>query len=620
MAKIVKQGVCTYKWQGSEKDAQTYTLTDDGTLTISGEGGLYGGEIDEEHSVLEADGLDCFIVYFSQFKDMAVERVVIEEGVTTLQEYCLRKLPMTEVVLPSTVTYIGHAAFGGCERLATVVLPSTMERIEEDAFGGCTSLSTETVALIDKYIDTPATIDGLTFMLRPRLGEAVLMRRTYPRFHSRGDYPDDETYYRETCYTGDLVVPATVIHGDREYKVTGIGKINKHELKSITLPATLSFIDDEWISHSFSIDPPVVRIADVAAWCGVILFQAEMHYNAVSAFKKERRLYLGDSPEPVTELVIPEGVTEIADAVFNSCTSLRKLVLPQGLKRIGHWAFDGCSSLESIDIPEGVSEIGRGAFRGCKNLKHIGLPASLVSLGHSAFWECELLKEIELHEGIDFDLNCNSLFKGCSSLKRVELPEGVERIYDHAFEGCTSLEHIVLPSTLTYMSKRIFDDCTCLKSIESRSPYFTMQNSCLCTDEGQVVLGINQPHVIIPDGITEICDDAFNGCNQVVEVTLPASVTVIGNRAFAGCTLLTEVVIADGVKTLPSRCFMNCTALEKIYVPDSVQKIECKAFEGCSSLREVRLPQGICVEAGSFHGCPCEADFHIDIASGDLPF
>lgn len=313
----MRHGNCTYNESEHENNALKYVLTDDGTL-------------------------------------------VIEDGVTFLPDLCLRELPMTEVVLPCTVTHIGHSAFLNCERLKNVVLPGTMERIEEHAFDGCNNLSAASLALIKKYHDTPAVIEGFSYVLRPKRHEAVLVR---------SKYPSPATYFQNTYYNGDIVVPATVKYEGIEYKVIGISHIETYKCQSITLPSTIAFIDDVWISASVDLAPSIVRIADIASWCKVKLCAAECGYKSIE--NRERKLYLGDSAEPITELVIHEGITEIAPAVFNSCKSLHKVVLPQGLKKIGSWAFEGCSALESITIPEDVTEIGDGAFAGCTSLKNI---------------------------------------------------------------------------------------------------------------------------------------------------------------------------------------------------------------------------------------------------------
>lgn len=171
--------------------------------------------------------------------------------------------------------------------------------------------------------------------------------------------------------------------------------------------------------------------------CRVKLHNAEDGY-ASSTVTRNRRLYLGDSPEPVTELLIPDGVTEIALDAFNSCKGLRKVVLPQGLKKIGCFTFEGCSILECIDIPEGVTEIGSGAFEGCRSLKHISLPASLTTIGHSASRNCESLTSVVIPDSVTKIGSYAAFWKGDNLkeisvkdkalLDKIELPAGAKII------------------------------------------------------------------------------------------------------------------------------------------------------------------------------------------------
>ena len=44
--------------------------------------------------------------------------------------------------------------------------------------------------------------------------------------------------------------------------------------------------------------------------------------------------------------------------------SVTQILIPQGVTEIGMWAFRGCTSLQSINILDSVTEIGRDAFYG----------------------------------------------------------------------------------------------------------------------------------------------------------------------------------------------------------------------------------------------------------------
>lgn len=82
-------------------------------------------------------------------------------------------------------------------------------------------------------------------------------------------------------------------------------------------------------------------------------------------------------------------------------------------------------------------------------------------------------------------------------------------------------------------------------------------------------------------GLTEIPNNAFQGCSNLTSIVLPP-VTKIGNYAFEGCS--------------------NLTTLD---IPDSVSVIGGYAFNGCSNLANVKLGEGL-TEIGhaSFYNCP----------------
>ena len=130
---------------------------------------------------------------------------------------------------------------------------------------------------------------------------------------------------------------------------------------------------------------------------------------------------------------------------------------------------------------------------------------------------------------------------------------------------------------------------------------------------------------IIPEGTTEISDNAFRCCDELTSVTIPNSVTKIGNCAFVRCTGLTSIVIPDSVTEIGPGAFCgcsgltcvklphgleeisghprlggvftNCSSLTNITIPDSVTKINDFAFAGCTALKDITIPKSV-VEIG----------------------
>ena len=84
--------------------------------------------------------------------------------------------------------------------------------------------------------------------------------------------------------------------------------------------------------------------------------------------------------------------------------------------------------------------------------------------------------------------------------------------------------------------------------------------------------------VVIPDGVTEIGQSAFDFCSSLTSVVIPDSVKTIGNSAFFCCTSLTSVEIGKSVESIGSRAFLNCTGLSSVTIPDSVTTIGAGAF------------------------------------------
>ncbi len=105
---------------------------------------------------------------------------------------------------------------------------------------------------------------------------------------------------------------------------------------------------------------------------------------------------------------------------------------------------------------------------------------------------------------------------------------------------------------------------------------------------------VSDPSVVIPDTfnglpVTAISDSAFEGCTDVMSVTIPDSVKSIGNYAFRNCNRLTSVTIPDSVTSIGNWAFNGCTSLTSITIPDSVTSIGDRAFYGCSGLTDVYI-------------------------------
>ncbi len=88
----------------------------------------------------------------------------------------------------------------------------------------------------------------------------------------------------------------------------------------------------------------------------------------------------------ITSVVMPNGLTTLADGAFNLCTSLNNVGWSPALTSIGENAFNN-TGFTSITIPEGVTSIGYQAFAYCKSLGSITFPATLETVGQDVIMQ-----------------------------------------------------------------------------------------------------------------------------------------------------------------------------------------------------------------------------------------
>lgn len=113
------------------------------------------------------------------------------------------------------------------------------------------------------------------------------------------------------------------------------------------------------------------------------------------------------------------------------------------------------------------------------------------------------------------------------------------------------------------------------------------------------------------------------------EITIPQEVngypvTVIGYGAFEGCDDLLSITIPEGVTKIDDRAFGDCTNLTTVNLPDSLEKIGAwkegtGAFDSCKSLKTIVIPAGVEAQIGTvFTGC--SELKKIEIRGGKLSF
>ena len=159
----------------------------------------------------------------------------------------------------------------------------------------------------------------------------------------------------------------------------------------------------------------------------------------------------------LTQVTIPEGVTEIGESAFKYCYSLENVNLPNSLLSIGDNAFSDCVNLTNIVIPNSVTTIGDYAFYGCNSLTDVVIPNSVTIIGYNAFSGCSSLTSIEIPNSVT--TIGSAAFYNCRSLTNIEIPNSVTTIEGYAFSGCDNLKSVVIPDSVAVIKNFAFNRC-----------------------------------------------------------------------------------------------------------------------------------------------------------------
>ena len=92
-----------------------------------------------------------------------------------------------------------------------------------------------------------------------------------------------------------------------------------------------------------------VYIADLGDWCGIDF--GNSNANPIHG----RLYYKGDI---VTNLCVPEDVTEIRDFAFYNYDYLDSVTIPNSVTNIGEQVFNSCDYLCSVRVGTGLVHVG----------------------------------------------------------------------------------------------------------------------------------------------------------------------------------------------------------------------------------------------------------------------
>ena len=130
LAIVASVGTLFAESSGTCGENLTWTLSDDGVLTISGTGAM--------------TDYSASVPWYSSRS--SITSVIISDGVTSIGDKAFYNCSsLTSVTIPNSVTSIGDFAFDGCSGLTSVTIPNSVTSIGDYAFWYCSGLTSVTI-------------------------------------------------------------------------------------------------------------------------------------------------------------------------------------------------------------------------------------------------------------------------------------------------------------------------------------------------------------------------------------------------------------------------------------------------------------------------------------------
>ncbi len=209
-------------------------------------------------------------------------------------------------------------------------------------------------------------------------------------------------------------------------------------------------------------------------------------------------------------------------------------------------------------------------------------------------------------------------FYDCFKLYGLEIPDSVEYIGEKSFmnAGIGSAE---IPSGVTEIGYKAFGSCYNMKKItvaEDNANYKSVDGVLFNADMSELIQyprAKGATEYEIPDGVKNICDGAFEECDDIIAVTLPDGLETIGDEAFSACSSLSDIRLPDSLKVIGNEAFTGC-AFSELVIPEGVVGIGEMAFY-CADLVSVKIPSTLeGIPTSAFHYC--DKLENVEIAEG----
>ena len=498
---------------------------------------------------------------------------------TAAESYQFHGTGLEKVVLPASMVKLeSQFIFASCGSLIELVLPEGLEEIAAHAFRNGGAL---------EELNIPSSVKVI--------GSLSFFRSGIKRINSLAAEPPALTDVNVFFPIGDVtkvVVPAASIDSYKKAKVwSSLASVIVGAEEPDKLYGKISVSEMPSPSDDFIIENGVL-IKYVGPGGDVVLPEGITRI-ADNAFR---------SNQTVTSVVMQSGITEMGMCVFWDCHYIKRIVfsdtikviptstcylnwaleeviLPRDVEEIQSTAFINCYALTSLDFSKyNIRIFGEQSFKG-SGLQEVYFSKNVKVIGRQAFLQCYRLKNVTFEEGIELEFLGASVFSACIMLEEVDLSMlDMKELPSEIFRLCSALTKVKLPSQLTSIPWGLFNSCTSLREIDLSDTKITVLNNYVfykCT---------SLERVILPERLTEIMKGTFSDTASLEYIVIPESVTKIGNDAFKGSGLKAIVFNSPVPPALGSGIFLKHNDELRVFVPSDSAEAYKKALGEYSDL------------------------------------
>ena len=500
--------------------------------------------------------------------------------------------PVTEVILPDTVTRIGSAAFAYCFDLRRINVPASLKEVGSEAFEGCRSL---------EAFELP---DGVE-----KIGKCAF---AYCKSLTKFRIPADLVLMEEGAFMhctalGEFTGGRKAGEADSRKKTGGDSGGEKPDGRSDNVRNEGNFPVLAEDGAVYTGDGAMLLAYPCAAGNSFTVREGtkEIGYGAFDGASLE-------------EEVLPESLTKIGNYAFCDCVHLKVPVFPEGLTQLGVHCFDVGVQEEIpeeqviIRIPASLEEIGVHAFDGSINVR---FEVSEDNRHYSAADGALMNKAGDTVYCIATDPDYRAVYPDGT----VEFKEDTLDVYaDVDDDYMNVIRQIYLPASVTKFPEYLSDPrnkgeyavyhCPAGSEAEKfalrQGVRFTNEMGTpegtaeLPTKKGTLFFELYSDHAVLT---------GYSGEDEMLEI--PAefegkTVTAVGNGTeplFSGdfsfydtgrsASALKKIVIPEGVTDLNAEALYNVSSEVEIALPSTLRKIGRKGIN--NSVKLNALPEGL---------------------------